>query len=1581
MNFRKSAITKLSTTVNHILTNRELKMAPGGIPRVGFARLLKDGARHYRGVEESLFRNIEACLGIAATVRSSFGPKGMNKMVVNHLGKLSITNDAAVILRELEVEHPAAKLLVMASEMMDSQIGDGTNSVMILSASLLDSARELIRMGLNVSQIISGYNMASKKALEVLPKFVCKSVNDVRDIEAVKTVIRSAIATKVYGQEDMLSDLVVQACIIALGANYSTYHVDNGSNVEASTVMNGMAFQNCVSGEIKLIEKPKVAVFSCAFGITKLENPSSIIINTANELMQFSKHDEEHVENYIKSLHDIGINVVVSAGKFGDLHLHFLNKYKMMAVKVSSKFDIRRLCRCVQATISPDMSRVPTADMIGSCAKVQVREIGSDQLVFFEQNLKGGNLSTIIIRGSSQNVLDEVEKAVDDGVNTFKQLLKDNRLLPGAGAVELAVAREIRQFGLTCPTLERYAIEKFAVALESLPKQIADNIGAKWVEIYPHLMKKLENGENNYGIDIKAPKGGIVNAVSAEIVDCFSVKEWAIKLAVNAVNTIINVDQIVLAKPAGGPPIRQPKYQEEEDDAFSHRSGPWKQQNKRHNSGRHRSRNSEQSNANQIDKNRLMQMSMEDRCLLGRLARRNREWQLRAQKVEKVKRSKDEYGSFKSPPIAVVILPLAPRIEGEHVIGTILGSHCDAYVTNCDRNIYFMSVPSLKKRFCFLIPNHRNMIEVLDAFKIADVAVFLWDCDAVKLHDHFASLLTAVAAQGMPYHFNIPLSSRITYRYDKKRLASLVERWGLRAKFCKDLSLLLKLVANCAKQPLSLQQHHSRIIVESCSIVEQNDDLSSCTLKIDGYVRGPPLDVNRLLHIPGWGDFQMGKIEVITDPHPLHRYTSNNNVIESTTFAVADPAKQENLESQAAVDEMNNDQTWPTEEEIVQSQRDTEHLIRRLPEGTSTYQACWILEDENEASVSELNHENECNTIVFNLDEDMDSLIAVSRAESVDDQQSDVEMSEDETECSDENDVHEVERCRREKEERENEKFPDEVDTPLDISAAERFQKYRGLASFRTSYWNPEEELPPEYGRIFQFQNFKATYKRIVNEEKHGAPAGWFTSVHVLNVPLKLVEECMNSKKQPLVVYELLPHEQKMSVVNVTIRKNHLFNETVKSKDRLLFQIGYRRFFAAPIFSQHTIGDKHKFQRFLPTDEVTVASMYAPIIFGPAGVVVLRVEQDGSTRLVATGNVLSVDPTRLNIKRAVLSGVPSKINRTHAVIRHMFFNRDDVLWFKPVELRTSSGRRGHIKEPLGTHGRMKCVFNGQLTSQDVVFMDLYKRVFPKWIYDPDVTIQLQKFKEGKERDELMEIRLMIFMKQKTFEKAMPKNEVSDNLETSEYVRDLKAQKELVDPSLNLVHDILENEIVRSTNFGEPEYLDIYNNKVIRVVRKVALPVKECPDVNFVGKLLGPGGGTVKFLQQAADVKISIMGRGSVRDPEEEDRLLRSGDPKYKHLKDDLHVRISAYGVPSDAYKKLAIAIDQIQQILFNDGNQANYKYSEMSRNAFMHSGGGFRQRGMAPLGRGAHRGRMRRGGRRGGGIGRSFQHDATVHFN
>jgi len=191
-----------------------------------------------------------------------------------------------------------------------------------------------------------------------------------------------------------------------------------------------------------------------------------------------------------------------------------------------------------------------------------------------------------------------------------------------------------------------------------------------------------------------------------------------------------------------------------------------------------------------------------------------------------------------------------------------------------------------------------------------------------------------------------------------------------------------------------------------------------------------------------------------------------------------------------------------------------------------------------------------------------------------------------------------------------------------------------------------------------------------------------------------------------------------MIVLNMVIRKHATCESTIKAKERLLFQVGFRRFYACPIFSQHTNGDKHKYERFLPSGNVSVvASVFAPAIFPPAPVLVFRELSDGESQLVAVGSVLSANPDRIVVKRIVLSGHPCRIRKRAAVVRYMFFNRDDITWFKPLELRTKYGRRGHISEPLGTHGHMKCVFNAPVNSQDTVLMNLYKRVFPKWTYE------------------------------------------------------------------------------------------------------------------------------------------------------------------------------------------------------------------------------------------------------------------------
>ena len=206
---------------------------------------------------------------------------------------------------------------------------------------------------------------------------------------------------------------------------------------------------------------------------------------------------------------------------------------------------------------------------------------------------------------------------------------------------------------------------------------------------------------------------------------------------------------------------------------------------------------------------------------------------------------------------------------------------------------------------------------------------------------------------------------------------------------------------------------------------------------------------------------------------------------------------------------------------------------------------------------------------------------------------------------------------------------------------------------------------------------------------------------------------------QPIIVYSMLPHENKMSVVNVVVKRNsYQTNDVIKSKERLTIHMGYRRFTVCPVFSQHTNGSKHKYERYWREGSTVVMTFFAPIFFPPSPVLVM---QHGE--LVGSGSLLSCDPDRLVIKRGVLSGHPFKVNKRSCVVRFMFFNRTDIEWFKPVELRTKTGRRGHIKEPLGTHGHMKCIFDSQLSQQDTVLLNLYKRVFPKWTYDPYVADQ------------------------------------------------------------------------------------------------------------------------------------------------------------------------------------------------------------------------------------------------------------------
>eukprot|EP00794_Sanderia_malayensis_P000454 gene454-1096_t len=539
------------------------------IPKTVLQNMMKEGAKHYHGLDEAIYRNIDACKQMTNITRSSFGPNGMNKMVINHLEKLFVTNDAATVIKELEIEHPAAKMIVMAANMQEQEAGDGTNFVLIFAGALLTEAEKLLRMGLSPAEIIYGYDLATKKALEILPDLVCETGKDLRNEKEVARFIKPAIASKQYGNEDFLAELIAKACI-SIYAKDGSFNVDSirvakimGSGIHASEVIQGMVFQREAEGDVRKVEKAKIAVFTCPLDSMTTETKGTVLIKTAEELKNFSKGEEDLLESQIRGIAEAGCNMIVSGGKVADMALHFCNKYNIMVLRLMSKFDLRRLSRAVQAIALPKIT-IPTPEEIGYCDHVTAAEIGDTPVTILRQERQDTAIATIVVRGSTQNVLDDVERTIDDGVNTFKALTRDGRLLPGAAATEIELAHQLTKYGQTLSGLEQYSVKSFGEALETFPKALAENSGKKGTELISNLYAAHNSGEKTIGFNIEGEEATTFDAAEAGILDSFLVKHWALKFASNAATTVLKIDQIIMAKKAGGPKPKENKNWDED---------------------------------------------------------------------------------------------------------------------------------------------------------------------------------------------------------------------------------------------------------------------------------------------------------------------------------------------------------------------------------------------------------------------------------------------------------------------------------------------------------------------------------------------------------------------------------------------------------------------------------------------------------------------------------------------------------------------------------------------------------------------------------------------------------------------------------------------------------------------------------------------------------------------------------------------------------------------------------------------------------------------------------------------------------
>ncbi|CAB4380062.1 unnamed protein product [Rhizophagus irregularis] len=762
---------------------------------------------------------------------------------------------------------------------------------------------------------------------------------------------------------------------------------------------------------------------------------------------------------------------------------------------------------------------------------------------------------------------------------------------------------------------------------------------------------------------------------------------------------------------------------------FRHRAGSLKQSNKPFKS-KHATKGTIRDKTKGKTNRKPIKHSSANLRSITRVDRRNAAKLEQQKKREEVLKENRFFEGRHGTPKIVAVIPLCTDVNSYSAVKSIYSS-IGVQDPPILKGVAQLSAERFKQKIQFVLLE-RNFVDILDACKVADYVLFVVSAEVEV--DHFGELcLKAMQSQGLPtvittamHMEKIPQKKRndvkkslLSYmRYffpDEEKIHSVDQ--------IQDALNVLRTI--CTQRPKPILWRDIRPYMLAEELVYEANDENFGTLKVTGYSRSVPFSANRLVHLQNFGDFQLNQITASRKGDDDKDSEEKIQVLH-----VADPELQDTLISENEPNFMENEQTWPTEEEMAGIEDNIlettpKKTVKRVPKGTSSYQAAWIVDSGSDNDDEDYTDED--GDINMTFENDARKLSA--EEEIVNENEEEYEEIEVETRTSTLNDPkldpeEEAKQLKdylanREKQNRDDLEFPDEVDTPLDIAARTRFQRYRGLQSFRTSPWDPMENLPIDYARIFQFENYQKTKHKVINDAGVGGCGikGARITLHILNVPKEVADSYDQSR--PFTIFGLLENEHKTSVMNFVVTRNSDYNEPIRSKDPLILCCGFRRYLASPIYSQNTQGkgtnNVHKFERFLNPGVTCVATIYGPIQFGHSPIMLFK--DNGNVNapiLVATGSFLSSDPKRIIAKRIILTGHPYKIHKKSAVIRYMFFNPEDVLWFKPVQLTTKYGRIGHIRESLGTHGYMKCVFDSPITQQDTVMMNLYKRIFPKW---------------------------------------------------------------------------------------------------------------------------------------------------------------------------------------------------------------------------------------------------------------------------
>lgn len=528
----------------------------GGMPVL----ILKEGASQTKG-RDAQKNNIAAAKLISEVVRSSLGPRGMDKMLVDGLGDVTITNDGATILKEIDVQHPAAKMMVEISKATDNEVGDGTSSVVVLAGALIEKAEELITKDVHPTIIVDGYRKSALKSIEIF-NHLAQKIDPGNKSELIR-VARTSMQTKLVSRDsDELSEVVVNAALQVSEPNESAYIIDiddvkvekkTGGSLRDTKLIKGIVLDKEVvhGGMPKRVEKAKIALINSALEIEKTEFDAKININSPDQMKMFLEEENKMLKNMVDKIISSGANVAICQKGIDDVAQHYLAKSNVLSVRRVKESDMTKLSRATGARTVNNLEDLSSKDL-GSADLVEERKVETDKWVFIE-GCKHPKAVTILIRGGSQRVIDEAERSIHDALMVTKDVMEKPSIVAGGGSPESYVAGKLREWSSTLSGREQLAADKFAESLEVIPLALAENAGMDPIDTLTELRSKQTKGSKWSGIDARG--GKVVDMSKLDIVEPLSVKEQIIKSATEVASMILRIDDVIASsKSGGGPP-------------------------------------------------------------------------------------------------------------------------------------------------------------------------------------------------------------------------------------------------------------------------------------------------------------------------------------------------------------------------------------------------------------------------------------------------------------------------------------------------------------------------------------------------------------------------------------------------------------------------------------------------------------------------------------------------------------------------------------------------------------------------------------------------------------------------------------------------------------------------------------------------------------------------------------------------------------------------------------------------------------------------------------------------------------------